>query len=225
MSIADRIARVHAEVAQAAVDAGRDPASVAVLGACKTKPVDLIREAIDAGQVLLGENRAQSLRDKAPLLASHSPPPDWHFIGRLQKNKVKYVVPWVSMIHTIDNLALAEAINARAPGPIGVLIQVNTGEDAAKGGVSSQAALALAKDIDRLDKLTVRGFMTLPPMTEDPEDCAPFFSEVAALAQEGQAAGMHTDVLSMGMSRDHRVAIRCGSTIVRIGTAIFGARD
>ena len=225
MSIADRIARVHAEVAQAAVDAGRDPASVAVLGACKTKPVDLIREAIDAGQVLLGENRAQSLRDKAPLLASHSPHPDWHFIGRLQKNKVKYVVPWVSMIHTIDNLALAEAINARAPGPIGVLIQVNTGEDAAKGGVSSQAALALAKDIDRLDKLTVRGFMTLPPMTEDPEDCAPFFSEVAALAQEGQAAGMETDVLSMGMSRDHRVAIRCGSTIVRIGTAIFGARD
>ena len=225
MSIADRIARVHAEVAQAAVDAGRDPASVAVLGACKTKPVDLIREAIDAGQVLLGENRAQSLRDKAPLLASHSPSPDWHFIGRLQKNKVKYVVPWVSMIHTIDNLALAEAINARAPGPIGVLIQVNTGEDAAKGGVSSQAALALAKDIERLDKLTVRGFMTLPPMTEDPEDCAPFFSEVAALAQEGQAAGMQTDVLSMGMSRDHRVAIRCGSTIVRIGTAIFGARD
>ena len=225
MSIADRIARVHAEVAQAAVDAGRDPASVAVLGACKTKPVDLIREAIDAGQVLLGENRAQSLRDKAPLLASHSPPPDWHFIGRLQKNKVKYVVPWVSMIHTIDNLALAEAISARAPGPIGVLIQVNTGEDAAKGGVSSSAALALAKDIDRLDKLTVRGFMTLPPMTEDPEDCAPFFSEVAALAQEGQAAGMQTDVLSMGMSRDHRVAIRCGSTIVRIGTAIFGARD
>lgn len=225
MSIADRIARVHAEVAQAAVDAGRDPASVAVLGACKTKPVDLIREAIDAGQVLLGENRAQSLRDKAPLLASHSPPPDWHFIGRLQKNKVKYVVPWVSMIHTIDNLALAEAISARAPGPIGVLIQVNTGDDEAKGGVSSQAALALAKDIDRLDKLTVRGFMTLPPMTNDPEDCAPFFSEVAALAQEGQAAGMQTDVLSMGMSRDHRVAIRCGSTIVRIGTAIFGARD
>ena len=225
MSIADRIARVHAEVAQAAVDAGRDPASVAVLGACKTKPVELIREAIDAGQVLLGENRAQSLRDKAPLLASHSPPPDWHFIGRLQKNKVKYVVPWVSMIHTIDNLALAEAINARAPGPIGVLIQVNTGEDAAKGGVSSSAALALAKDIDRLDKLTVRGFMTLPPLTEDPEDCAPFFSEVAALAQAGQAAGMQTDVLSMGMSRDHRVAIRCGSTIVRIGTAIFGARD
>ena len=141
MSIADRIARVHAEVAQAAVDAGRDPASVAVLGACKTKPCQsLIREAIDAGQVLLGENRAQSLRDKAPLLASH-PSPDWHFIGRLQKNKVKYVVPWVSMIHTIDNLALAEAISARAPGPIGVLIQVNTGEDAAEKAVCRAARL------------------------------------------------------------------------------------
>lgn len=225
MSIADRIARVHAEVAAAAVDAGRDPSSVSVLGACKTKPVDLIRDAIDAGQVLLGENRAQSLRDKAPLLASHSPPPDWHFIGRLQKNKVKYVVPWVSMIHTVDNLALAEAISGRAPNPLGVLIQVNTGDDAAKGGVPSQTALELAKEIQRLDSLTVRGFMTMPPMTEDPEDCAPFFSEVAALAEAGRAAGLQTDVLSMGMSRDHRVAIRCGSTMVRIGTAIFGARE
>lgn len=225
MSIADRIVRVHAEVAQAAVDAGRAPESVAVLGACKTKPVELIREAIDAGQVLLGENRAQSLRDKAPLLAGHSPAPDWHFIGRLQKNKIKYVVPWVSMIHTVDNLALAEAISGRAPHPLGVLIQVNTGDDAAKGGVPSQTALELAKDIQRLDRLTVRGFMTMPPMTEDPEDCAPFFSEVAALGEAGRAAGLQTDVLSMGMSRDHRVAIRCGSTIVRIGTAIFGARD
>ncbi len=225
MSIAERIARVHAEVAQAAIDAGRDPSSVAVLGACKTKPVELIREAIDAGQTLLGENRAQSLRDKAPLLASHSPAPDWHFIGRLQKNKVKYVVPWASMIHTVDSLALAEAISARAPNPLGVLIQINTGADEAKGGVQSRAALDLAKDIERLDKLTVRGFMTLPPMTDDPEDCAPFFTEVSALAEAGRAAGLQTDVLSMGMSRDHRVAIRCGSTIVRIGTAIFGARD
>ena len=224
MSIADRIEQVHREVAQAAIDCGRNPSEVRVLGACKTKPVDLIREALAAGQTLLAENRAQEMRDKAPLLAAHSPPPEWHFIGRLQKNKVKYVVPWVQVIHTIDSLALAEAISKRAPNNIGVLIQVNTGDDMNKGGVHVSDALDLAKQIEQLDSLTVRGFMTVPPMTEDPEDCAPFFAEVADLARRGRADGLLTDTLSMGMSRDYRVAVREGSTIVRIGTAIFGAR-
>ena len=224
MSIADRIEQVHRDVAQAAIDCGREPSEVRVLGACKTKPVDLIREALAAGQTLLAENRAQEMRDKAPLLAAHSPPPEWHFIGRLQKNKVKYVVPWVQVIHTIDSLALAEAISKRAPNNIGVLIQVNTGDDTNKGGVQVSDALDLAKQIEQLDSLTVRGFMTVPPMTEDPEDCAPFFAEVADLARRGRADGLLTDTLSMGMSRDYRVAVREGSTIVRIGTAIFGAR-
>lgn len=225
MSIADRIEQVHREVAQAALDCGRKPSDVRVLGACKTKPVDLIREALASGQTLLAENRAQEMRDKAPLLAAHSPPPEWHFIGRLQKNKVKYVVPWVQVIHTIDSLALAEAISKRAPNTIGVLIQVNTGDDINKGGVQVSEALDLAKQIEQLDSLTVRGFMTVPPMTDDPEDCAPFFAEVADLARRGRADGLLTDTLSMGMSRDYRVAVREGSTIVRIGTAIFGARD
>jgi len=224
VSIADRIEQVHREVAQAAIDCGRDPSEVRVLGACKTKPVDLIREALAAGQTLLAENRAQEMRDKAPLLAAHTPPPEWHFIGRLQKNKVKYVVPWVQVIHTVDSLALAEAISKRAPNNIGVLIQVNTGDDINKGGVHVSDALDLAKQIEQLDSLTVRGFMTVPPMTDDPEDCAPFFAEVADLARRGRADGLLTDTLSMGMSRDYRVAVREGSTIVRIGTAIFGAR-
>jgi PLP dependent protein len=225
MSIAEAIQRVHTAVAQAAIDAGREPDAVQVLAATKTQPIDRLKEALTAGQTLMAENRAQEVRDKAPLLASHSPPPEWHFIGRLQKNKIKYVVPWASLIHTVDSLALAEAISSRAPGPIGVLIQVNTGGDTAKGGVGEAEALELAKAIARIDKLTVRGFMTMPPMTEDPEDCAPFFKTVAELGARGLAAGLQTDVLSMGMSRDHRVAIRCGSTLVRIGTAIFGARD
>jgi pyridoxal phosphate enzyme (YggS family) len=224
VNIADRIEQVHREVAQAAIDCGRDPSEVRVLGACKTKPVDLIREALAAGQTLLAENRAQEMRDKAPLLAAHSPPPEWHFIGRLQKNKVKYVVPWVQVIHTVDSLALAEAISKRAPNNIGVLIQVNTGDDINKGGVHVSDALDLAKQIEQLDSLTVRGFMTVPPMTDDPEDCAPYFAEVADLARRGRAEGLLTDTLSMGMSRDYRVAVREGSTIVRIGTAIFGAR-
>ena len=224
MSISERIASVHAEVAQAAIEAGRDPDTVRVLGACKTKPVELIREALQHGQTLLGENRAQALRDKAPLLASNSPAPEWHFIGRLQKNKVKYVVPWATLIHTVDSLGLAEAISVRAPGPIGILVQVNTGGDTAKGGVLATQAVDLAKSIQRLENISVRGFMTMPPMTDNPEDCAPFFAEVAELGAMGRAAGLDTSILSMGMSRDYRVAIRCGSTIVRIGTSIFGAR-
>ena len=224
MSIAERIQSVHKQVAQACIDADRDPQEVQVLGACKTKPVELIREALAAGQTLLAENRAQEMRDKAPLLASHSPAPRWHFIGRLQKNKVKYVVPWAEIIHTVDSIELAQAISSRAPRDIGVLVQVNTGADTQKGGVTPQTALALAKKIEQLDSLTVRGFMTMPPMTEDPEDCAPFFAEVAALGRAGIDNGLQTDILSMGMSRDYRVAIREGSTVVRIGTAIFGAR-
>ena len=142
-----------------------------------------------------------------------------------QKNKVKYVVPWAQIIHTVDNIDLAQAISNRAPANIGVLIQVNTGQDTNKGGVLPTDALALAKEMDRIDMLTVRGFMTLPPMTEDPEDCAPYFAEVNDLAKRGRADGLQTDILSMGMSRDYRVAIREGSTVVRIGTAIFGARE
>ena len=157
MSIAEAIQRVHTAVAQAAIDAGREPDAVQVLAATKTQPIDRLKEALTAGQTLMAENRAQEVRDKAPLLASHSPPPEWHFIGRLQKNKIKYVVPWASLIHTVDSLALAEAISSRAPGPIGVLIQVNTGGDTAKGGVGEAEALELAKAIARIDKLTVRG--------------------------------------------------------------------
>ena len=137
---------------------------------------------------------------------------------------MKYVVPWASLIHTVDSFALAEAISQRAGGPVGVLIQVNTGGDANKAGVPATEALALAKRVHGLEHLTVNGFMTIPPMTEQPEDCAPFFSEVEELASQGRSDGLPTTVLSMGMSGDYRVAIRHGSTIVRIGTAIFGAR-
>ena len=225
MNIAERIRSVHHDVATACTEAGRDPLEVRILGACKTKPVELIRQALNAGQTLLAENRAQELRDKAPLLASHSPAPEWHFIGRLQKNKVKYVVPWAQIIHTVDNIDLGRAISSRAPGNIGVLVQVNTGADANKGGVAPKDAIDLAKELQQLENITARGFMTLPPMTEDPEDCAPFFAEVNDLAERGRADGLQTDILSMGMSRDYRVAIREGSTVVRIGTAIFGARE
>ena len=135
------------------------------------------------------------------------------------------MVPWAHIIHTIDSLALAQEIARRAPGPIGVLIQVNAALDPAKAGVTPDETLPLCREVDALDNITVRGLMTIPPMTEDPESCAPFFAEVSHLAGLGRAEGLQTDILSMGMSRDYSVAIREGSTMIRVGTAIFGSRD
>jgi pyridoxal phosphate enzyme (YggS family) len=223
-NIGARVRALQEKIAAAAVAAGRDPASVALLAASKTQSVEAIQEALVAGQTLLGENRAQSLRDKAPRLASHSPAPSWHFIGRLQKNKIKYVVPWARLIHTVDSLALAQAIGAKTSEPIGVLIQVNTGNDPAKGGVAPSTVLTLAEEINQVKGVHLRGLMTIPPFTDDPDQATPFFEELAALAEAGRARGLPLHELSMGMSGDFHQAIAAGSTIVRIGTAIFGAR-
>jgi len=222
--IAQNIAQIQAAIRAACIDAGRPADSVRLLAASKTQPAEIVREALDAGQTLLGENRAQSLRDKAPLLAAHSPPPQWHFIGRLQKNKVKYVVPWATLIHTVDSLALAQEIAKRASRPIGVLIQVNTGDDPAKGGVCTDDALALCQQVHELPGVELRGLMTMPPITSDPAAAAPFFRTLSDIAAQGRDRGLPTDELSMGMTADFPVAIANGATIIRVGTAIFGAR-
>lgn len=225
---AERIAQVRARIDQACLDAGRAPDSVRLLAASKTQPAKVVAEALAAGQTLLGENRAQSLRDKAPLLAAHNPAPDWHFIGRLQKNKIKYVLPWASLIHTVDSLGLAEAIASRAAKasrPIGLLVQVNIGRDPAKSGVEPEQALELCRAIHELPSVELRGLMTMPPATEEPEGARPFFAHLAQLAAQGRAEGLPTHELSMGMSADFAQAVAEGSTIIRIGTAIFGARQ
>jgi len=223
-SIAARIMGVRGRIDQACHDAGRDPATVRLLAASKTQTPDTIREVLDTGQILLGESRAQSLRDKAPTLATHSPAPEWHFIGRLQKNKVKYVVPWATLIHTVDSLPLAETIAGRTSHEIGVLVQVNTGDDPAKGGVSTADALALCRQVHAMPGLDLRGLMTMPPLTDDPAESAPCFQALADLAAQARAEGLPVHELSMGMTADFPVAIAAGATIIRIGTAIFGAR-
>ncbi len=223
MSIADHIADVRSRIDASCMAAGRAPETVQLLAASKTQSPEIIRQALDAGQTLLGENRAQSLRDKAPLLAAHDPAPVWHFIGRLQKNKVKYVVPWATLIHTVDSLPLAEEIAKRASSPIGVLVQVNTGDDPAKGGISTSGALDLCRQIHDLPGLSLRGLMTMPPLTEDPADAAPCFQALAFLAARARADGLPAEELSMGMTGDFPVAVAHGATIIRVGTAIFGA--
>ena len=223
-TISQRIQAVRSGIDEACIGSGREPSSVRLLAASKTQPTEVIAQALQAGQTLLGENRAQSLRDKAPLLAAHEPSPEWHFIGRLQKNKIKYVVPWATLIHTVDSLGLAEAIAQRAPHPIGVLVQVNVGDDPAKGGVSSQEALTLCEQIDRLAGVELRGLMTMPPVTPTPAGAAPFFQALSDLASRGRDKGLPTHELSMGMTSDFPYAVAEGATIIRVGTAIFGAR-
>lgn len=222
MSIADNLAHVRAAVRDAAVAAGRDPASVTLIAVSKTRPVEDLREAFAAGQRDFGENYAQELRDKADLLG---PDYRWHYVGALQRNKVKYVVGRAALVHDVDGLALAEEIGKRSgPRATGVLLGVNIGREPQKSGVLPEETLALAKAVAGVAGVQLRGLMCIPPPTEDPADAAPFFAELADLAARGRAEGLPLTELSMGMSHDFPVAVAKGATLVRVGTAIFGAR-
>ena len=230
-ALSARLDAVRARLDAAVAAAGRDPASVRLLAASKTRPPEDVRAALACGQTLFGENRAQELRDKYDALPDL--PLEWHFIGGLQRNKIKYVVGRAALIHSIDSDKIAEAISERAgqlrdagtlAGPVGVLVQINVGEEVSKGGTSLDESLSLARFVHGLPHLALRGLMAIPPFTEDPADAAPFFARMAALAEEGRAAGLPLHELSMGMSHDMEVAIAHGATIVRVGTAIFGER-
>lgn len=209
-SIAANLAAIRAQI----------PAGVTLIAVSKIRPIEDIRIAMDAGQLDFGENYAQELRDKAELLQGAR----WHFIGALQRNKVKYVVGRASLVHDVDSLALAEEIGKRSlPRKTGVLVGVNFGEEQ-KSGVPAREALAFAESLTKVEGITLRGLMAIPPPADDPEASAPYFEELASLAAKGRANGLPLDELSMGMSHDWRVAVRYGATMVRVGTAIFGAR-
>lgn len=211
MGIAENLAAVRSRL----------PAHVTLVAVSKTKPPEAIREALAAGQVDFGENYAQELRDKADLLG---PAPRWHFIGALQRNKVKYVVGRAVLVHDVDSLALAEEIGKRSGArATGILLGVNFGESQ-KSGVGVGGVLDLARAVVALPGVALRGLMTIPPPSEDPEAAAPYFAELADLAARGRADGLPLTELSMGMSHDWEVAVRHGSTLVRVGSAIFGAR-
>lgn len=211
MTIAENLRAVRSEL----------PPGVRLVAVSKTRPADDVRVAMAAGQTLFGENYAQELRDKADELG---PGPEWHFIGSLQRNKVKYVVGRASLIHDVDSLALAEEIGKRSGAtPTAILIGVNMGESQ-KSGVPTDQVLEFARQVSRVAGVRLTGLMTIPPPTERPEDAAPFFAELAELAARGRADGLPLTELSMGMSHDWRVAVQHGATLVRVGSAIFGAR-
>lgn len=189
----------------------------------KTHPADAIQQAYDAGQRDFGESYAQELRDKAPVL-----PDDirWHFIGRLQKNKLKYVAPHAYRVHGLTDLEQAQGLAKRRPGIAG-MINVNVGSEESKVGVPVADALELARSIDAVEGFELVGLMCIPPYTEDPAGAEPFFAQLAELAARGRDEGLALHELSMGMSHDweHALPHAQGARLwVRVGTAIFGPR-
>ncbi|CAN5630370.1 YggS family pyridoxal phosphate-dependent enzyme [soil metagenome] len=228
MSITTQLDEVRARVARAAEAAGRDPATVKLVAVSKLKPSSAIREAYSAGQRDFGENYAQELAEKQAELSSTlavAPTLRWHYIGRLQSNKAKLVAGKVALVHAVDSVSLAVELGKRAASVQPILLAVNLGGEATKGGVTGATAQAIAKELAAVSNVRLDGLMTLPPPSDDPEASRPVFAALRELrARISGELGLVLPVLSMGMSGDYEVAIACGATHVRIGTAIFGSR-
>jgi hypothetical protein len=228
MSIASNLAEIRERIARAARRAGREPAEVALMAVSKTHPASAIVEAIAAGQTLFGENRVQEFADKHGAVQSAGA--RFHLIGHLQSNKAARAAELFDAIESVDSLRLAERLNEaaqRLDRRLDMLIEINIGGEAAKSGLDFESA-ELHELLDaqaRLTNLTIRGCMTVPPFTDDPEGARGCFRRLRELRERLRArSGLPLPELSMGMSHDFEVAIEEGSTCVRVGTAIFGAR-
>jgi pyridoxal phosphate enzyme (YggS family) len=224
-SIAANLQAVRARIVAACSDAGRAPESVQLLAVSKTWPAHYISQAIAAQQRQFGENYVQEAVEKIAALKSE--PVEWHFIGPLQNNKTKLVAGNFAWVHSIDNLKTAQRLaNQRPPGfpALNVCIQVNVSGESSKGGVNPEHALLLGRDLSRLPNLSLRGLMTIPAATTNTFIQRQQFAILREVKAEINRGGLNLDTLSMGMSHDLEAAISEGSTIVRIGTAIFGER-
>ncbi len=223
-SVAAALAEVRERIARAARAAGRDPAEIRLVAVSKTKPAEMIREAYAAGQRDFGENYAQELAAKAEALGDLADL-RWHFIGHLQRNKARVVARHAHLVHTVDGAALATELGRRAlaagRAPLRVMIELNVGLEAQKQGVPPGDAAELARAIRADATLRLVGFMTMPP-AGDPDAARAVFDRVRRVRDE--IADPDVRDLSMGMSDDLEIAVACGATIVRIGSAVFGAR-
>jgi len=228
MSITENVARIKEEMAQAAVAAGRDPKEILLCAATKMNDAEAVRDAIQAGVDCCGENRVQELTLKQSQEAYTGAPV--HFIGHLQTNKVKQVVGKVDLIHSIDSLRLLEAVNkeaARQGIRQDILLEVNIGNEDSKSGFSAEEIPAVLSQMGNYPAIRVRGLMAIPPICQNSTDNHKFFQEMYHLSVDITAKkydNVCVDILSMGMSDDFADAIACGSTMIRVGTAIFGAR-
>jgi hypothetical protein len=228
MSIAENLGLVKEKIARAALASGRDPGDVLLVGATKMNDAERVREAIAAGLPCCGENRVQELLEKHEAGAYEGAA--LHFIGTLQKNKAKYLVGLVSLIHSVDSEGLMREISRQAEkrGLVqDILLEINTGGEASKSGLAPGELPAMLEKAGDFPGLRVRGLMTIPPICRAPEENLPYFRLLRQLFidnGEKKYDNVSMDFMSMGMSGDYEAAIACGANIVRVGTAIFGQR-
>ncbi len=228
MSIAENVAQVRANIARAAEECGRDPSEILLVGASKMNGAEACREAVAAGIDALGENRVQEMTQKLAEHAYDGAP--LHFIGHLQRNKVRQVVGRVDLIESVSSPELLADIDAQAE-KLGVvqdiLLEVNVGGEEAKSGFAPEETAAAAERALALPHVRLRGLMCIPPIAEEPHGSLPYFEKVRRLYVDINEKMYHNklDMLSMGMSGDYEDAVRAGATLVRVGTAIFGHRD
>ena len=229
MSIAENVAAIRRELEKAALAAGRDPREIQLCAATKMNDAEAVRQAIAAGVDCCGENRVQELTQKLAQHAYDGAPV--HFIGHLQTNKVKQVVGKVALIQSVDSLRLLSAIDAEArkQGIVqDILLEINIGQEESKSGFREEEILPLLEKIGDFPNICVKGLMAIPPISQNSGDNLKYFQKISHLSVDIKAKkydNVTVKCLSMGMSGDYQDAIRCGSTMIRIGTAIFGARD
>ena len=226
--IRENLEQVETNIRMACERSGRNPEDVTLIAVSKTKPVSMIEKAYACGKREFGENKAQELRDKFSVL-----PEDikWHFIGHLQTNKVKYIVGRAALIHSVDSVHLAEALEAESSKQnviTRILAQINVAEESTKFGTTMQEAAALVTELASFPHLRVEGLMTIAPFVENSEENRPIFRKLKQLSVDigrKNIDNVSMGILSMGMTNDYEVAIEEGATHVRVGTGIFGARD
>ncbi|MEE9496719.1 MAG: YggS family pyridoxal phosphate-dependent enzyme [Desulfobacterales bacterium] len=224
-----RLEQIRQRIRQATESCNRDADSVRLVAVSKTIAAEIVKDAIDAGVTILGENYVQEARDKFKALVQY--PVSWHFIGHLQSNKAKYAVRIFDLIHSVDSFKLARELGkqaAKVDKIQQILVQVNISAEDTKSGISTDEAPRLIAEISQLKNLAVKGLMTMPPYFYQPEKVQPFFAALRELRdqiKEQSPPNVSLDELSMGMTGDFEVAIKEGATLVRIGTAIFGERQ
>ena len=224
----ENLAEVQSRVEQACKRAGRDVAEVTLIAVSKTKPVTDLQEIYNAGVRDFGENKVQEMCDKMEKMPKDI---NWHMIGHLQRNKVKYIVGNVALVHSVDSYRLAEEINIQAKKKglvVPILVEVNIADETTKFGVSKEDAMELVRQIASLDALSIKGLMTIAPYVVDPEENRAYFRKIKELSVDidnQNIDNVSMDILSMGMTGDFEVAIEEGATMVRVGTGIFGKRD
>ncbi len=225
----DRIQKIEQQIRDAAEKAGRNAQEIRLVAVSKIKPASMVKEAIIAGQTLFGENYIQEAVAKVEEIGGDEA--QWHFIGHLQSKKSKYAVGVFDLIHSVDSLKLATEIDKQAAkkGVVqNILIQVNTSGEESKSGTTDETVIALIREVAALKHIAVKGLMTMPAFFDDPEGARPYFRQLRLIKERINALaidGVEMRELSMGMSGDFEVAIEEGATLVRVGTAIFGARD